>query len=111
MLGRFKESYSQVVDRLASKQLALQNRAAQIEKETLASAPESEPGSKDRIPYTTGEHVLLMSEDETPPPLYQRDLIEWRESQVLKLWSKGWSQQRIANELKVDNSTISRDLT
>lgn len=65
--------------------------------------------SKGRIPYTTGEHVLLMTEDEKP--LYQRELIEWRKSQVLKLWSKGWSQQRIANELKVTQATISYDLT
>jgi hypothetical protein len=28
-----------------------------------------------------------MTEEETPP-LYQRNLIEWRKSQVLKLWSK-----------------------
>jgi transcriptional regulator len=50
-----------------------------------------------------------MTEEETPP-LYQRNLIEWRKSQVLKLWSKGWSQQRIANELKCSASLISRDL-
>lgn len=38
------------------------------------------------------------------------DLINWRRDQVLKLWAKGWTQTKIANELKCDNSTISRDL-
>jgi hypothetical protein len=45
MLGRFKESYSQVIDRIATKQLALQSRAAMIEKEALASKT-PEPAAK-----------------------------------------------------------------
>ena len=39
-----------------------------------------------------------------------QELTAWRKDQVFTLWSKGWSQNRIAQELKCDKSTISRDL-
>ena len=38
------------------------------------------------------------------------DLIAWRKEKTFTLWSKGWSQSRIANELKVTQGTISNDL-
>ena len=40
----------------------------------------------------------------------QEDLIAWRRETAFTLWSKGWSQQRIANELKCTRPTISRDI-
>ena len=37
--------------------------------------------------------------------------IEWRRSKTLELLSKGYSQTEIANNLQVDTSTISRDVS
>jgi predicted transcriptional regulator len=41
---------------------------------------------------------------------YNKHLIQLRRSKVLELWSKGWSQERIANELGVSQSLISLDI-
>lgn len=38
------------------------------------------------------------------------DLTEWRKDKVFTLWSKGWTQTRIANELQCAQSTVSEDL-
>lgn len=38
------------------------------------------------------------------------DLTKWRKDKVFTLWSKGWSQTKIANELQCAQSTVSEDL-
>lgn len=38
------------------------------------------------------------------------NLTAWRKDQCFTLWSKGWSQTRIANELKCSQPTVSNDL-
>lgn len=38
------------------------------------------------------------------------NLTKWRKDQCFTLWSKGWSQTRIANELQCAQSTVSQDL-
>jgi predicted CopG family antitoxin len=55
MLGKFQESYSQVIDRLASKQLALQleTRAAEIEKEASGAFGTNGADAKAKTGYHT----------------------------------------------------------
>ena len=38
------------------------------------------------------------------------DLTKWRKEQAFTMWSKGWTQTRIANELQCAQSTVSEDL-
>jgi hypothetical protein len=38
------------------------------------------------------------------------NLTKWRKDKVFTLWSKGWSQTKIANELQCAQSTVSEDL-
>lgn len=38
------------------------------------------------------------------------DLTKWRKEQAFTMWSKGWTQTRIANELQCAQSTVSADL-
>ena len=38
------------------------------------------------------------------------NLTAWRKDQVFTLWSKGWTQTRIANELQCAQSTVSEDI-
>jgi hypothetical protein len=47
--------------------------------------------------------------NDTESPKYTRNMVEWRRSIVLQKLSQGWTQQEIANYLKVSQPTISLD--
>ena len=40
----------------------------------------------------------------------QEQIIEWRRSQVFKLWSEGYSEREIGKQLQVSDTTIHNDI-
>jgi hypothetical protein len=70
---------------------------------------QQEDVSNDDTNYYGNDDSNDVSEDKNVKRRHE-DLTKWRKEQAFTMWSKGWTQTRIANELQCAQSTVSADL-